>query len=84
MLFRLLRQRGALQKVGKQLVRPAITGVVVFLAALILWKMLLGALHMAGLLQSPPGLRTQYLVPLAIGMAALAYRLWRDIGRRAR
>lgn len=80
MLFRMLRQRGSVRKLAGQWLRPAIHGGVTFLASLIVWKFLLGVARALDWLGFEPGLRTQYLVPLAIGAAALAYRLYRDLG----
>jgi hypothetical protein len=79
MLLRALRHRGAIKKVGRRLLRPVIWGVVAFVGALIVWKFLIGGLHMAGVVATPPGLRTQYLVPLIVGVCILTYRLIRDL-----
>jgi hypothetical protein len=80
MFLRVFRQRGAIKKVGKRLFRPLATGVVAFFASLIVWKLLLGALHATGVIGWMPGLRGQYILPLAIGVIACAYRLRRDLG----
>jgi len=80
MLLRALRQRGSLKKVGKHLLRPVLYGFVAFIGSLILWKPIVWTAFATGLLPAPPGLRLQYLVPLAIAVGTVAYRLYRDFG----
>jgi hypothetical protein len=80
MLLRALRQRGSLKKLGKHLLRPVLYGFLVFIGSLIVWKFILGTLHATGLMATRPGLRLQYLIPLAIAVATIAYRLYRDLG----
>jgi hypothetical protein len=79
MLFRAIRHRGTIKKVGQKIVRPLLYAVVSFLGALIVWKFLLGFLHMAGVFASAPGLRWQFIVPLAVGVSVLTWRLIRDL-----
>jgi hypothetical protein len=79
MFLRAFRHRGTIKKVGQRLLRPVLYGFLTFIAALIVWKFVLGILHYAGLFADPPGLRWQFLVPLAAGMTVLTYRLIRDL-----
>jgi hypothetical protein len=79
MLFRALRHRGSIKKVGQKLLRPVLYGIVSFIGALIVWKFLIGTLHMLGVLAEAPGLRLQYLVPVAVGVGVLTWRLIRDL-----